>query len=124
MNDSNQRFTAGVIAAVIVAALLGRSSAAWSGESGIRLEVDGLDLSKPEVVSQLYARIEKSAGLVCRDSSSPWDGSRMSTWKRCVAAAVDGAVRQAHAPELTAMHQLRKARGAVASYQGQAARSE
>ena len=93
MNDSNHRLAA----AVIVAALLGRSSAAWSGESGIRLEVEGL---------------------------SPWDGSRMSTWKRCVAAAIDGAVLQAHAPELTAMHQLRKARGAVASYQGQAARSE
>jgi UrcA family protein len=124
MKGSNQRFTAGVMAAIIAAALLGRISAAWSGENGIRLQIDGLDLSKPEVVAQLYARIEKSAGLVCSESLSPWDAGRMSTWKRCVAAAVDGAVLQANAPGLSAMHQLRKARGAMASYQGQADRSE
>jgi UrcA family protein len=124
MKGSNQRFTAGLTAAVIIAVLLGLMSAARSAESGVRLDVHRSDLSKPEVVAQVYARIEKAAGLVCKDSSSPWDGGRMTTWKRCVAAAVDGAVLQANAPELTAMHQLRKARAAVASYQGQAARPE
>ena len=35
--------------------------------------------------------------------AAPWDGARAATWKRCVSTAVEAAVQQAHAPELTAL---------------------
>lgn len=110
MNDSNQRITA----AAIVAALLCGISAARLAESSTRLDVRGLDLSRPEVVAQLYTRIEKSAARVCRDSASPWDAGRVANWKRCVAAAVEAAVKQGNTPELTAIHQAQKQRGDLA----------
>ncbi len=110
MNDSHQRITA----AVIVAALLAGISAARLVKGGVTLDVRHLDLSSPEVAAQVYSRIEKSAALVCRDSTSPWDGARQSTWKRCVAAAVEAAVRQANAPALTAFHQTKKQRSELA----------
>ena len=81
---------------------------------GIRLDVEHLDLGKAEIAAGLYAQIQRSASLLCRDSSAPWDGGRAATWKRCVSEAIDGAVRQANAPKLTALHQSKKQRGDLA----------
>ena len=81
---------------------------------GIRLDIEHLDLGKPEIAAGLYAQIQTTASLLCRDSSAPWDSGRAATWKRCVSVAVDGAVRQANAPTLTALHQLKKQRGDLA----------
>ena len=52
----------------------------------------------------MYARIERGARMLCHDSSSSWDGAKVTTWKRCVSAAIEGAVQQANAPILTALH--------------------
>jgi UrcA family protein len=87
-----------------------RSSAADRAH-GIRINVEHLDLESPEVAFRIYARIEKSAWLLCRDATSPWDGAPISTLKRCVSAAIDDAVKQANSPRLTALHQSKKQRG-------------
>jgi UrcA family protein len=52
----------------------------------INLKFRDLDLSKPEGVAALYDRIERSARLVCKDTSSPWDAERVETFQRCYQA--------------------------------------
>jgi UrcA family protein len=94
-----------------------------NSDPSIHLDVEHLDLGKPGVAAALYAQIQKSASRLCRDSSAPWDGGRAATWRRCVSAAIDEAIRQANAPELTALHQSEKSRGDTAGYQRQAVRS-
>lgn len=91
---------------------------------GIRIDVRRLDWSKPGVASRVYARIERSAWLVCRDNSSPWDSARVNTLQRCASAAIDDAVRRANTPELTALHRSHKARSDLASYPRRAGRSQ
>ncbi len=49
------------------------------------------DLSKPEGVAALYQRIERSAWLVCKDSTSPWED----------------AVSTVNQPQLTALHRAK-----------------
>jgi len=105
-----------VIALALAAAscLLFQISSLAYADSRIRIDTGRLDLGRPEIAANLYAQIEKNAALLCRDSSAPWDGGKAATWKRCVSAAVEGAVRQANAPELTALHQSKKQRGDLA----------
>jgi len=90
-------------------------TAAANSEPSIRLDVEHLDLGKPEVAAGLYAQIQKSASLLCRDSSAPWDSGKVATRRRCVSTAVEDAVRQARSPELTALHQSKKQRGDLAA---------
>jgi UrcA family protein len=78
---------------------------ATPAESSIRVKIRDLDLSKPEGVATLYQRIERSARLVCTDSSSPWDAGRVATMQRCYEAAIQDAVSAINQPQLTAFHQ-------------------
>jgi UrcA family protein len=71
----------------------------------MRIAFSDLDLSKPDDVAELYARINSAARLVCIDSSSPWDAGRIETIKRCHAAVVGDAVAQINVPKLTALHE-------------------
>jgi len=84
-------------------------------QSSVTLDVAGLDLSRPEVASAVYSRITRSAALVCRGATAPWDGTRATTLKRCVATAVEDALKQANAPVLTAMHLSKTRRGEFAA---------
>lgn len=77
-------------------------------QPSVRIDVDDLDLSRPEVAADLYSRIQSSAQRLCRDNSAPWNTQRNATWKRCVSAAVDDAVKQADAPALTALHESKE----------------
>lgn len=84
--------------------VIGLFSAGTSSAGSLCIDVKGLDLSRQEVAARVYARIERGARLLCRDTSSSWDGTKVTTWKRCVSAAIDGAVQQANAPGLKALH--------------------
>jgi UrcA family protein len=77
---------------------------ATPSEPSIKVKFRDLDLSKPEGAAALYQRIERSARLVCTDSSSPYDAGRVATFDRCYKAAVQDAVSTIDQPQLTALH--------------------
>ena len=58
-----------------------------------------LDLSKPEGVARLYARISRTARDICGDA----DG-RTSLKGRCIAKTIEDAVNRINKPPLTALH--------------------
>ncbi len=76
-------------------------------ESNIKVKFRDLDLSKLEGVAALYDRIERSARLVCKDSTSPWDAGRVETFQRCYEAAIQDAVSSINQPKLTALHRAK-----------------
>ena len=78
-----------------------------SSEPSIKVKFRDLDLSKPEGAAALYQRIERSARLVCTDSSSPYDAGRVDTFKRCYEAAIQDAVASINQPQLTALHRAK-----------------
>ena len=78
-----------------------------SNDLSIKVKFRDLDLSKPEGVAALYDRIERSAQLVCIDSSSPWDAGRVDTFNRCYSAAIQDAVSTINQPQLTALHRAK-----------------
>jgi UrcA family protein len=99
------------IAAALVAALLiapGHAMAAdamklasqsLDADAGTTVRFADLDLSKPEGVATLYARISRTAHDICGDV----DG-RMSLNEKCVAKTVENAVNRLNWPLLTALH--------------------
>jgi UrcA family protein len=106
----NRSIAALVLAAALTTVLLvslpaHADESATSAESNIKVKFRDLDLSKPEGVATLYQRIERSARLVCTDSSSPWDAGRVATMQRCYEAAIQDAVSAINRPQLTAFHQ-------------------
>jgi UrcA family protein len=78
-----------------------------SSEPSIKVKFRDLDLSKPEGAAALYQRIERSARLVCTDSSSPYDAGRVETFKRCYEGAIQDAVASINQPQLTALHRAK-----------------
>ncbi|HEY4645688.1 MAG TPA: UrcA family protein [Steroidobacteraceae bacterium] len=79
-------------------------SAATSGESSAKIDFSDLDFSQPDAAAILYSRIEMSARLVCKDSSSPWDAGRSTTFQRCYTTVIEDAVARVNRPQLTALH--------------------
>jgi UrcA family protein len=67
--------------------------------AGTTVSFVDLDLSKPEGVARLYARISRTARDICGDP----DG-RMSLNERCVAKTIENAVKRLNRPPLTALH--------------------
>jgi UrcA family protein len=68
-----------------------------------------LDLAKPEDAQTLYERVQRAASVVCRQEvRSVWMSTRRPEprgWtERCVADAVDAAVRSVASPALAALH--------------------
>jgi UrcA family protein len=88
-------------------ALPAQADPAASGESTITVKFRDLDLTKAEGVAALYQRIERSARLVCTDSSSPYDAGRVETLQRCYQAAIQDAVASINQPQLTALHRAK-----------------
>lgn len=80
---------------------------AASTEPNIKVKFRDLDLSKPEGAATLYQRIERSARLVCTDSSSPYDAGRVETFQRCYQGAIQDAVASIDQPLLTALHRAK-----------------
>lgn len=70
----------------------------------VRVRVADLNLSSPEGVSVLYARIKAAAYTVCGVPFSLWDGTRYRTWKSCYRETVDRAVHDVNSEKLTALH--------------------
>jgi UrcA family protein len=69
-----------------------------------------LDLTKPEDVQTLYRRVQDAANDICRaETLTHWRSTRRwpvpSGWtERCIADAVDAAVRDVANPLLAALH--------------------
>jgi len=68
-----------------------------------------LDLSRPTDVQTLYTRIQNAAAAVCKREAREHNLKTRSfvprAWTEgCIAHAVDGAVRDADAPLLAALH--------------------
>ena len=101
------------IAALALTAALASVSPAWAGESGsqtepsIKVKFRDLDLSTPKGAAVLYQRIERSARLVCTDSSLPYDTGRTRTFNSCYQSSVEEAVSSINQPLLTARHRAK-----------------
>ena len=99
------------IAAALVAALLiapGHAMAAdamklasqsLDADAGTTVRFADLDLSKPEGVARLYARISRTAHDICGDA----DG-KTSLNERCIAKTIEDAVNRLNKQPLTALH--------------------
>jgi len=99
------------IAAALIAALLiapGHPMAAdamtFASQSvgtnaGTTVRFADLDLSKPEGVARLYARISRTAHDICGDA----DG-KTSLNERCIAKTIEDAVNRLNKQPLTALH--------------------
>ena len=94
-------------AAILATLLLGFNFSPANAEPSSRIDTRGFDMSKPQDVAALYARIERKATDVCTLAASSWDLGRVTFIKRCAAAAVDDAVMNANVKALTALHQSR-----------------
>ena len=84
------------------------------GEPSVRIDTHRLDLTKPDTVAHLYARIQSSARKVCRDSTSSSDRAPLRSFERCYNATVEHAVQGVRVPLLTALHQRETRTGIVA----------
>ena len=109
MNTLIKRSMAALAFAGLVSALSlpAQADEAVPSEPNIKVKFRDLDLSKPEGAAALYQRIERSAHLVCKDSSSPYDASRVETFERCKQAAIQDAVASINQPQLTALHRAK-----------------
>jgi UrcA family protein len=109
--DAMSAFIEKSIAAALVAALLiapGHAMAADAmklashsvdADAGTTVRFADLDLSKPEGLARLYARISRTARDICGDA----DG-RSSLKERCIAKTIEDAVNRINRPPLTALH--------------------
>jgi UrcA family protein len=68
-------------------------------DAGTTIRFADLDLSKPQGVATLYARIRRTAHDICGDA----DG-RYSLKERCIARTIEDAVSRINEPPLTALH--------------------
>lgn len=109
MNTLLKRSIAAFALTVVVTglALPAQADEGASTEPNITVKFRDLDLSKPEGVAALYQRIERSARLVCKDSSSPYDAGRVETFERCYQSAIEDAVASINQPQLTAFHRAK-----------------
>ena len=103
------------VALTLTAALMGHSVAAhadrFDGAVGsapsITVNYSELDISKPQGLAVLYARIQRAARSVCGVHYSPRELSRERHSMACYKTAIDDAVRQVNRPTLTALHRAK-----------------
>ncbi|HSC07449.1 MAG TPA: UrcA family protein [Steroidobacteraceae bacterium] len=107
MNTLLKRSIAAFAFTAALATLAPAQAAEPTSESNITVKFRDLDLAKAEGVATLYQRIERSARLVCTDSSSPYDAGRVQTFERCYQAAIQDAVASINQPQLTALHRAK-----------------
>lgn len=90
---------------MIAAAALAMATPASARTVEIRL--NGLDLSRPEAVSELHETIRGAARRACARNTRQ-TLQEFAEWKRCVEAATDDAIAKANVPALTAHHAAQK----------------
>lgn len=74
----------------------------------ITINYTALDISKPQGLQVLYARLKDAARSVCDLDNAPRNLARMRNAKACYQSTLDNAVRQVNRPTLTAMHRAKK----------------
>jgi UrcA family protein len=98
----------------LLAACVATSGGALAADAGltgpsVKVRYGDLNLSNPEGVARLYARIRRAAGVVCGTAGGPTvDASRFR--KDCRTKAIDDAVKSVNNRILTAMHQQKTTR--------------
>jgi UrcA family protein len=75
------------------------SSQSVDANAGTTVRFADLDLSRPEGVASLYARIRRTAHDICGDAN----GST-SLKDRCIARTIEDAINRINKPPLTALH--------------------
>ncbi len=117
MNHFTTR-TFAILSLVAICTAVGAQAAAAApdpaGEPSVRIDTHRLDLTRPDTVASLYARIQSSARKVCRDSTSSSDRAPLSSFERCYHATVEHAVQSVDVALLTALHQQATRQGMVA----------
>lgn len=82
------------------------------GVPQIVINYDDLDISHPQGLEMLYARIQYAAMDVCDYDHNPKELARQRRPAACYRAAVDDAIKQVNKPQLTALHHA-KSKSAV-----------
>ncbi len=95
-----QRFT---FALGIAAAVVFSGFAQATDVRKIEISYSDLDLSKTEAAGTLFSRIQRAAYAVCEVNTVPNPQARLLQHK-CMARAVDEAVRSVDNPNLTAVY--------------------
>jgi UrcA family protein len=98
----------------LLAACVATSGGAFAADAGlthasVKVRYGDLNLSNPEGVARLYARIRRAAGVVCGMAGGPTVGISRSR-NTCRTNAIDNAVRSVDNRILTAMHQQKTTR--------------
>jgi len=70
----------------------------------VRVTVADVNLSNPQGITTLYARLRRAADNVCGDEPQNRELERHTAWSKCVRAALDGAVFQVHSIGLAELH--------------------
>lgn len=105
----------------MAAALIGHSTLARADRlvdrndgngPSITINYSELDISKPQGLEVLYARIKHAAKAVCGFDGSPQELSRSRHLEACYRTSLDNAIRQINRPKLTALHRA-KSRSAL-----------
>ncbi|MEJ0036665.1 MAG: UrcA family protein [Gammaproteobacteria bacterium] len=110
-----QRFNRTVWFALGVAATLGFSGFANANSEGVRkteISYGDLDLSHAEQAGALYTRIQRAAHGVCEVNTVPNPQAQLLE-RKCVARAVDDAVRSIDNPNLTAVYLAKSGKHAM-----------
>lgn len=71
----------------------------------VRVSYADLNLSNPQGITMLYARLQQVAAEVCGTEPPYRELSRHPAWSGCVRAALDDAVIQVHSMGLAALHE-------------------
>jgi UrcA family protein len=70
----------------------------------VRVTVADVNLSYPQGIATVYARLRRAAGDVCGSEPQYRELGRHAAWSKCVRAALDGAVVQVHSIGLAELH--------------------
>jgi UrcA family protein len=71
----------------------------------VRVSYADLNLSNPQGITMLYARLQRAAAEVCGTEPPYRELSRHPAWSGCVRTALDDAVAQVHSMGLAALHE-------------------
>ena len=71
----------------------------------VRVSYADLNLSNPQGITMLYARLQRAAAEVCGTEPPYRELRRHPAWSGCVRTALDDAVIQVHSMGLAALHE-------------------
>ncbi len=70
----------------------------------VRVDVADVNLTNPQGIATVYARLRRAAGNVCGSEPQYRELERHTAWSKCVRAALDGAVVQVRSIGLAELH--------------------